>query len=320
MANDNKLVFPFHYGNEPDQYYFYKVPKILFHDPDFAGLSTDAKLLYGILLDRMELSKSNNWMDEAGRIYIYYTIENIMKELQCGNKKAGNLLAELDDNKGIGLITRVHQGLTKPDKIFVHKLVKRNGQEMSRGHPLTCQNDSSGDVKGTALDMSEGRTNETNIINTEINNTESIYLGDSFQTDLTARYQTYEEYFKQKLDVDVLLFDYPYYGDQIQEFIDILVETCCSERPTIRIGKEEKPTAIVKSRLMKLNSEHIRYVLDRIHENTTDVRNIKQYLLTTLYNAPMTISNYYTAKVNYDMYGSLRGGEAVAGRNHKQDR
>lgn len=84
MANDNKLVFPFHYGNEPDQYYFYKIPKILFQDPDFAGLSTDAKLLYGILLDRMELSKSNNWMDEEGRIYIYYTIENIMKELQCG--------------------------------------------------------------------------------------------------------------------------------------------------------------------------------------------------------------------------------------------
>lgn len=115
----------------------------------------------------------------------------------------------------------------------------------------------------------------------------------------------------------MLLFDYPYYGEQILEFIDILVETCCSERPTIRIGKEEKPTTIVKSRLMKLNSEHIRYVIDRIHDNTTDVRNIKQYLLTTLYNAPMTISNYYTTKVNHDMYGSLKGGEAVAGRNHK---
>lgn len=221
------------------------------------------------------------------------------------NKKAGNLLAELDDRKGIGLITRVHQGLTKPDKIFVHKLVKRNRQEMSRGHPLTCQKDTSEDVKGTFLDASERRTNETNNITTEINNTESIYLGDSFQTNLTARYQTYEEYFKQQLDVDVLLHDYPYYGDEILEFIDILVEVCCSERPTIRIGKEEKPTAIVKSRFMKLNSEHIRYVMDRIHENTTDVRNIKQYLLTTLYNAPMTISSYYTAKVNHDMYGSL---------------
>lgn len=305
MVNDNKLVFPFHYGNEPDQYYFYKVPKILFHDPDFARLSTDAKLLYGILLDRMELSKSNNWMDEAGRIYIYYTIDSIMKELQCGNKKAGNLLAELDDKKGIGLITRVHQGLTKPDKIFVHKLVKRNGQEMSRGHPQTCQNDTSGEVNETSLDVPKGRTNETNINNTEKNITESICLGDRFPADMTARYQTYEEYFKEQLAVDALLCDYPYYEDEILELIDILVEACCSERPTIRIGKEEKPTAIVKSKFMKLNSEHIRYVLDRIHDNTTDVRNIKQYLLTTLYNAPMTISNYYTAKVNHDMYGSL---------------
>ena len=304
MEEEKKLVFPFHYGNEPDQYYFYKIPKILFHDPDFAGLSTDAKLLYGILLDRMELSKSNHWMDEQGRIYIYYTIESIQRELQCGNKKAGNLLAELDDKKGIGLITRVHQGLTKPDKIFVHKLIKMTGQDMPRGHPLTCGNDISGGVEGTAPELSKGRGKETNKNDTERINTESICLGDRFPADLTAKYQTYEEYFKAQLDVEILLHDYPYNREMILEFIDILVETCCSDRPTIRIGKEEKPTALVKSRFMKLNCEHIRYVMDRIHENTTDVRNIKQYLLTTLYNAPMTISNYYTAKVNHDMYGS----------------
>ena len=82
-----------------------------------------------------------------------------------------------------------------------------------------------------------------------------------------------------------------------------MLDTVCSSKRLIRIGGEEMPKDIVKSRLLKLNSEHIRYVLDCMGENTTRVRNIRQYLLTTLYNAPVTISNYYSALVNHDMYG-----------------
>jgi hypothetical protein len=89
--------------------------------------------------------------------------------------------------------------------------------------------------------------------------------------------------------------------DEIQE---LMTEVCCSRRPFIRIGGEEKPSQIVKSRFMKLDGEHIRYVLNCFAENTTKVRNIKQYLLAALYNAPMTIGSYYTALVNHDMYGT----------------
>lgn len=332
MGETDKMIFPFHYGRESDQYSFYKVPKVLFHDEAFSCLSTDAKLLYGILLDRMELSQANNWVDQQGRVFIYYTIESIQKELQCGNKKAGNLLAELDDKKGIGLITRIHQGLTKPDKIFVHKMVRnpadlrvennppmdgkrtsieteKNPLEMARGHPQTCQSNSSGNVDNAGQDMLKGRTIDTEdrntyFKNTENNNTESINLGVRKPTDKMMEFNLYEEYFKEKLGVEILKNDYPYQGDEIDELLDLIVETCISSRETIRIGKEEKPIGLVKSKFMKLDIEHIRYVLDRLHENTTEVRNIKQYLLTTLYNAPMTISNYYTARVNHDMYGS----------------
>lgn len=116
MANEKK-IFPFHYGGEAESYSFYRVPKILFTEKYFDRLSTDAKLLYGLLLDRMQLSLKNGWLDEDGKVFIYYTVDSIMQALTCGNKKAGQLLAELDDKKGIGLISRVRQGLGKPDRI-----------------------------------------------------------------------------------------------------------------------------------------------------------------------------------------------------------
>ena len=149
--------FPFHYGNEAETYTFYRIPKVLFTEPVFAGLSTEAKLLYGLLIDRMQISIRNGWLDEAGRVFIYYTIEAVMEALSCGNKKAGALLSELDDKKGIGLISRVRQGLGKPDRIYVHKCVL---PEMSEGHFQTCQNDTSGDVEDTALDMSKEHANK----------------------------------------------------------------------------------------------------------------------------------------------------------------
>ena len=110
---DRESPFPFHYGQEAEQYSYYRVPKILFTEPMFQKLSTDAKLLYGLFLDRMQLSIKNGWIDENGRVFIYFTVENIMAAFLCGNKKAGQLLAELDDKHGIGLITRVRQGLGK---------------------------------------------------------------------------------------------------------------------------------------------------------------------------------------------------------------
>ena len=115
------LSFPFHYGGEAQTHSFYKIPKILFNAEIFDCLSTDAKLLYGILLDRMQLSVKNGWFDEEGRVYIYFRRETVMEAMMCGNKKAGQLMAELDDKSGIGLITRVRQGQGKPDRIYVHK-------------------------------------------------------------------------------------------------------------------------------------------------------------------------------------------------------
>lgn len=305
MDRDELPVFPYHYGQEADLYQFYRVPKVLFTEPVFKRLSTDAKILYGLLLDRMQLSIRNGWIDEDGRVFIYYTVESIMEALACGNKKAGQLLAELDDQKGIGLISRKRQGLGKPDKIFVRKCVL---PEMSKRHVQTCQNDTSGDVEMTLQDMSKRHANNTDKNNTEFSETESNLSGRAYRPededtmDGMEEYNAYRNYFLKQLEFDSLLLDYPYDRETLNEILELLVETVCSRRKTIRICGEDKPVQIVKSRFMKLDAEHIRYVMQCMHENTTKVRNIKQYLLAALYNAPLTISNYYSTLVNHDMY------------------
>ena len=115
--------------------------------------------------------------------------------------------------------------------------------------------------------------------------------------------KSYEEYFRDHLYIDDLKTSYPYDHGRIEEIVELLVDTVCSKAKTIRCAGEDRPTEVVKSRFMKLGYEHIQYVLDCIHENTTDIRNIKAYMLTTLYNAPLTIDHYYQTKVNHDLYG-----------------
>lgn len=114
-----KLSLPYYYGHEAEQYAFYRIPKLLMTDERFKGLSSDAKLLYGMMLDRMSLSIKNGWVDEENRVYIYFPNQTVTEFLNCGNEKAVKLMSELDSRKGIGLIERVRQGQGKPSIIYV---------------------------------------------------------------------------------------------------------------------------------------------------------------------------------------------------------
>ena len=115
----NTTYFEFYKGHESDQFSFYRIPKQLVKDKRFSALSDAAKILYGLLLDRMGLSARNGWIDENDHVFIIYTIEQIREDLGWGRDKAINAMAELDSRKGIGLIERVKRGLGKPDIIFV---------------------------------------------------------------------------------------------------------------------------------------------------------------------------------------------------------
>ena len=284
---------------EADHFAFIRVPKILLQNEAFQGISVEAKLLYSLLFDRTELSNKNGWRDDQDRVYIIFTVAEIQENLNCGNKKAIQLLDELENKAG--LIERKRQGLGKPNLIYVKSFyctVDNSGER----HFLKCQNDTSGSVKTASLEVSESHSNKTNNKKTYFNDTDPSFLPGSEPKRIDG-YAQYKSYFNSELEMPILIQNYPTEKETLEGILDLLAETCSSKRKAIRIAGDDKPVEVVKSRLMKLNSMHIQYVLDCLHENTTYVRDMKQYLLTTLFNAPVTIDSYYRSRVNHDYPG-----------------
>lgn len=289
-------MFDYFYGAQAEQFSFYRVPKVLFTKEQFKQLSAEAKILYGIMLDKLDLSVKNKWVDETGRVYIIYTIEQIMADMNCADQKATKLLDELE--KKCGLIERKRQGLGKPNLIFVKNFITGvEGSMMARIQ--NRENHDSGAVNITTADYPKSRGINTNHNNTENSDINPIQSG--FDEDEISERNEYERYFRESLSIDVLLRENLGEEETILGILDLMVDVCCSKRSVIRIAGDDKPLAVVKSRFMKLNAEHIRYVLKCLSENTTRVRNIRQYLLTALYNAPATIRPFYQAWVNNDM-------------------
>ena len=113
----------------------------------------------------------------------------------------------------------------------------------------------------------------------------------------------YRELILENIEYDILRKDAGPYVEDLDEIVEIMVETVCAKRKFTRVAGSDFPHEVVKSRLLKLNCDHVRFVMDCMRQNTTKIRNIKQYLLAALFNAPTTMSNYYTSLVNHDMYG-----------------
>lgn len=290
------MAYDYFYGEQAEQFAFYRIPKVLFSKDKFWSVSADAKLLYGILLDRMNLSAKNGWLDEAGRVYIIFTIEEIKESLGCAEKKAVKLLDELE--KKAELIERKRQGLGKPNLIYVKNFISGSVERQF----LNCQNDNSATFQNTIQDLSKVQGNNTDIENTDLSDTNSIFPSvDCGKDNGNEEYRQYYQYFYEQLGIEYLKKDYPYDLGILESILELVVETVCSKRQIIRIGGDDRPVEVVKSRFMKLDSEHIRYVLDCFKENTTKIRNIRQYMLATLYNAPTTIGSYFDALVRHDM-------------------
>ena len=163
---------------------------------------------------------------------------------------------------------------------------------------MTRKNSDSGLGDSTGLESEKLRCNNTENNNTEFTDTNLISSTDQKGKDERSRYR---QYFMEELAVDIMKERYPYDQEIIDEILELILDTVCSTRKTIGIAGEQRPVDIVKSRFMKLNSEHLQFVLHGMSDNTTLVKNMKQYLLAALYNAPLTMNNYYKSQVKHDM-------------------
>ena len=311
-----QAIVDYHYGLDAERYAFFRIPKIIMTEPYFDTMSTDAKMLYGLMLDRLALSRENGWVDENERVYIYFTIEDVCDTLHCKPDKAVKLFAELDLVKGFGLIQRIKQGQGKPARIYVlrylgvdeaqtsangkSRLRKNRSQELGKSEGLTTEKPKSALRKNRGQDFGKSEGNNTEKNNTDFSKTDlSIYPAQPSPMDVM---EGYREQIKTNIEYDYLIRQYPY--DDLDEIVDLMLEVLCTQEDFVRIGTKQVFTALARERFLKLDSSHIEYVLDCMRNTTSDIRNIKAYLLETLFNASATSGNYYKAKVNHDFHSA----------------
>ena len=285
------MTLDYFYGQAGELFSFFRIPKALFQEQRFQNLSTDAKILYGILLDRMSLSVRNEWFDKKGRVFIIFTIEDVKRTLRCADNKATRLLRELEE---FGLIERKRRGQGKPCLVYVKNFsaesskesVKNRDNDDSCGSKIACQDP----VRSRGIKKKENKT--------EMNNT-NLILSD--ESEKMKNRELLEEYFSHSLEMDLLLRLYPDDEDTLYQIVNLLVDTCATNRKLLHIAGDDKPAEVVRSRFMKLNADHIRFVLKCLAENSNPIRNMKQYLLAALYNAPTTMQLSYQNQTNHDL-------------------
>ena len=331
-----KLELDFYYGRESEQFTFYRLPKALITDERFKDMSNNAKLLYGLMLDRMSLSKRRGWLDEDNKVFIKYSLNNIEEDLNVSKKTAGVLLKELEN---IGLIDMVKQtgvanviyvkNFVSEDKSSAGKTpvkeVRQDTNNTSEDMELVkkvhqCQNGTSeGDTPEDNFhqgNLWDGTREETTTVlgellhpnnkDTKINMSNTNPISQSYQQmDEVDQATAYMELIRENIEYDIMMQNQKWRDrDMYDELYQLICDVVCVPRKTIRIAGEDYPYSLVKSKFLKLNSSHLQYVIGCMEKNTTKVANIKAYLITALYNAPNTISHYFTAEVNHDMYGA----------------
>lgn len=384
------LKFDYFYGVQSDQFSFYRIPRLLIKDPHFKGLSSDAKLLYGLMLDRMALSMKNHWLDNENRAYIIYSISNVMEDINCSKPTCVKIMKELDS---FGLIERKRKGLGKPDVIYVKNFaVLEDSQEQEESSDVADTFEENESVVSNENITSEGKQDELpevkdfnfnneaydlemvetegifkekeqilpnvgvnsgiskkselpevkdfnfwnektltsggkeslplevknlapNYNNNNYNNQSYNYINQSYQSNLSSQADqackdeidtigntdAYIQQIKKNLDYDFYMTNDVAYMDKdlLKELFVIICDVVCTKSETIKISGYVYPCDYVRSKFLKLTSNHVMYVMDCIKNITTKIANIKAYLLVALFNAPSTIDHYYQQEIRH---------------------
>ena len=338
------INFDYYYGIESEQFAFFRIPKLLIKDARFKELSNNAKLLYGLMLDRMSLSMKNGWLDDENRVYIIYTVDTIMEDLGCAKATCVKIMKELDTENGIGLIEKKRVGCGKPDIIYVKNFstitdektdnadktaeiqklnLKKSNMHTSRSSEIELQEVQNLNTNYTNINYTNiSYMNQSNPSNQQYSNVDNVDIVDNFceivdsndsididndmcknkNTDINA----YIELIKKNIEYDYhMTYDNLQEKELYDELFEIICDVVCVPRNIIRIGKEEYPYQLVKSKFLKLNSSHLEYVIDCVNRCNTTITNIKQYLITSLYNAPNTMCHYYKQEARGDVFSSV---------------
>ncbi len=327
-----KTEFDYYYGAESEQFSFVRVPRVLFTDKEhFGNLSNEAKLLYGLLLERMSLSRKNNWIDKHNRVYIIFPVEEIEEILDVGHEKALNLLKELDDQSGIGLVKKKRRGLGLPSILYVKNFTihcqqssdsaptsrstENGSQKVGKSDFKKSENQTSANPKNGLLEV---RNSDSNYI--DKNNIEMSYIDNQSVNRSRAGFQNFspgavendglidgidraavEEAVKVQIDYDCLL-SHPDESvvKMAEEIKDLMVDVLCGERSVVSEGRRiSEKTA--KSAYGKITFEHVQYVLQSLVSYPEKISRIDRFLTTSLFNSVYTLTNATFAGFEHDM-------------------
>lgn len=269
------VAYEYFYGQESESFSFYRVPRLLVTGEKYRQVSVEAKLLYGMLLDRMGLSARNGWYDGENRVYIYYTIEEICRDFNCGHDKAGKLLAELDSRKGIGLIERVRQGQGRPARIYVKRFAKaeRPGE------------DKADERKGRGLDSGKAEVKASE----KPKSRHRIFRGaDIEKSDASYTDNSYTEFSYNNLSINQAEID------------EKMEENLCAAISSIDLDEETPSMAEVRAGYRGLGFEHMSAVPDSMENSKKGIRNIKACPLRLLYQVPVNVGHFNLVPGGWD--------------------
>ena len=324
------------YGNEAGPSRFYRMPKALFD----GNLSLEAATLYSLMLDRVGLSVKNGWTDGLGRIFIYFVQKDVQKFLRCGHNRATAFVRELErfglierKRQGLGKPAMIYvknffgcgnnvapQNETNEavDPSRNEEKVSAVQREESSNKALfstpeeavnTAQTGQSRVPAEGSLDCPNRAANETEKKETELTETNRIFPRPPhadrsrfrYGRDLMDEMRWVREQIQGNIDYEGLIWDHPCDADIFDGYVELMVEAACSTKEAVRICGQDIPTALVRSRFLKLEREHVAYVRDCLCSATSTIGNIKAYTLAALYNAPATLGQYYASLVSRDM-------------------
>ena len=319
-----KTEFEYYYGVEAEQFTFVRVPKVLFTDKEhFGGLSNEAKLLYGLLLERMSLSRKNNWIDKHNRVYIIFPVEEIEESLDDGHEKALNLLKELDDQSGIVLVKKKRRGLGLPSILYVKNFIVKGEQNTDRVLTSRSRENRFQEVGKTDFKKSENQTSENpknrllEVRKSDSNNIDMSYTYDqsidrsqvgiqNFSPGTDGLIEgidrnTVEEEVRAQIDYDCLMsFKDDEVVKMVEEIKDLMVDVLCGERTVISEGKRvSEETA--KAAYRKITFEHVQYVLHSLVNYPDKISKIDRFLTTSLLNSVYTLMNSTFAGFEHNM-------------------
>ena len=305
--------------------YFYRIPKVLITSPQYKKVSDSAKLLYGLMLDRMSLSMNNGWIDEQNRVYIIFTLKQVIECMCCGKDKALKLLAELDTEKGIGLIERIKRGLGKPAIIYVKSFLVQNNTDKTHSNIFETQENNaqnvevdndevkrsekpkSGSLKNRSLEVEKADSNNTDFSNTNFNNNQSINQDNNYNIYNIPTAEKWIDRYNQTISEIKKQIDYDYLintaeRDIVDEIVNIMADVMTIYRPKYKIEGELVDVEAVVSNFQKITADRLEICLIAYNRRTQKISNPKAYWITVLYNIPLTSQLTLQNMVNNDMY------------------